>query len=867
MRAVPLANPKSITISGEKCVRCDDGSRGCNIHHSVVFNCGQPLHNGAPAGILVKGDDNRVWDSTIFNVSSGQGELVAITEFGQNRHSEFFNVAARRIDTRHGLPLSNASSCAFAGGLVTGDAPLLLEDAPRFDFRPTSRSPLFQSGVKHPPELGPHPNVGAYQPGDSWRPGCTFHPRCGLGGKTDDAAAWGEHGRYETVQACVDAVASHSEGGTCSLRAGVHREAITIPPTRRGVVRIVGGDNVTLSGTTVITGEWVRQGSSRVYTVDLPRGVTTDQVFVNGEMAFESRWPNTNLTSVVSEAAWGVSTNSSAPSLLNPDELGYVKDPALAGLGINLAGALLTLQAGTRVWTWTRRVTSHDNDTVYYVGGLMPEKGKASDLRILYTLSDLPGLLDSDNEWFLDRRSSRLSLRVNGGGSPAAHVVEIKRRPLCLSAPAADGRRVPPPVHVENLNMHGCTFSLQSCFGCTVRNISAAYPSHAREVPFRNFPRPTGPPIAVTTLAGNDSSIEGLSLRHSSVTGLLMIGSRNSAREVLVENSNWFGSLDFPAIQLGFQRMLCDYRNASQFSPAHCGHDLAATAASSAPDTRLAARGPGGESNVITRVTVSKTGGGGIVTSQLANEISYARVVDGQLIGLDQAGVHADNLGAHGFPQNPGPPLCAAPGGATGGGNCSKFWHHNWVFRQREKCVRGDDGTVDLRVHHSVIFDCGVGPPNMFAPRASPCGAMFKGDRNAYWANTVWNTRGQGDLVVDTRHGPPCTESGCVPENAHSVFLNSAQRRIATKGRGWRNGSFAGSVGVVGGLVHAANVSVMRLHDPERLQFWPVAGSPLLGAGVRHAPFVMGGHPDVGAYQAGDRWVAGCTFFRGCDAR
>ena len=32
------------------------------------------------------------------------------------------------------------------------------------------------------------------------------------------------------------------------------------------------------------------------------------------------------------------------------------------------------------------------------------------------------------------------------------------------------------------------------------------------------------------------------------------------------------------------------------------------------------------------------------MTSQLANEISYARVVDGQLIGLDQAGIHADNL-------------------------------------------------------------------------------------------------------------------------------------------------------------------------------------------------------------------------------
>ena len=39
----------------EKCVRCDDGSESCSVHHAVVFNCGMPLRNGAPAGILLKG--------------------------------------------------------------------------------------------------------------------------------------------------------------------------------------------------------------------------------------------------------------------------------------------------------------------------------------------------------------------------------------------------------------------------------------------------------------------------------------------------------------------------------------------------------------------------------------------------------------------------------------------------------------------------------------------------------------------------------------------------------------------------------------------------------------------------------------------
>jgi hypothetical protein len=147
----------------------------------VVFNCGQPLHNGAPAGILVKGDRNKVWACTIFNTSAvGQGDLVAITDFGQNKHSQFFNVAARRIGTRRGPTLS-ANSTAFSGGLVTGESlvSLRLADPSSLHFMPQKDSPLFGTGVMHAPdEPVAHPNVGAYQQADTWVPGCTFHPRC-----------------------------------------------------------------------------------------------------------------------------------------------------------------------------------------------------------------------------------------------------------------------------------------------------------------------------------------------------------------------------------------------------------------------------------------------------------------------------------------------------------------------------------------------------------------------------------------------------------------------------------------------------------------------------------------------------------------
>jgi len=179
----------------------------------------------------------------------------------------------------------------------------------------------------------------------------------------------------------------------------------------------------------------------------------------------------------------------------------------------------------------------------------MPEKGGPTGLRILYTLSDLPSLL-SENEWWLDREASQLWMWVRGGGTPAQHAVEIKRHSFCVSAlaPPVTHTGVAPPVHLSGLGLHGCTFELRGCNNCTVINVSAVYPSHAREVPFRNFPRPIGPAIAVTTLSGSDSRIDGLHLQHSSVTGLLIEGDRNVCREALIENTNCRFTRNLPLV-------------------------------------------------------------------------------------------------------------------------------------------------------------------------------------------------------------------------------------------------------------------------------------------------------------------------------
>ena len=587
-------------------------------------------------------------------------------------------------------------------------------------------------------------------------------------------------GCFRTVQQCVDAVLSApcddgqdgtacDAGGRCDLRPGVYHEEIVVRPRqgrgRRGLT--IAGSS---SGGSVLTGaetlrslHWV-QHSGSIYRTLLPEHLRgrhdLQQLWVHGELAFEARWPNANLTSVVTQASWGSTTNSSAPT--NSSHRGWLTDGAMARANTSFAGALLTLNAGTRVWTWTRRVESHVADTLTYTGQLVPERGGPSGLEMLYFVSGTLPLLDHENEWFIDVNTSTLYLWAPGGSAPADGSVSIKTHDLCVDSHA-------PAAHLEALEFRGCTFALRQCDGCGARNISLEYPSYSREVSFRNVPSPdtVAAVPTVTLVLGNRSRIENLRLRYSNIAGLVLIGSGHTVREVLISDVDWLGSLDFPAIQIGFAEMNCRYGhhfNVSTFDPSVCGHDLQqqqlqqeellgirtnmtrdtysagvdSTTASTARQqgmlhTRSTAAHPLGQDNVITRVTIRRYGGGGIVTSQLSNEVSFSHLSEGQLIGLDQAGIHADNLDAH---------FSALCGGVN---NCSKHWHHNWVHDQREKGIRGDDGTLNTSIHHNVVFNCGGKPQaTMMTARASGCGIMIKGDWNDISANTIFN--------VCTRH-------------------------------------------------------------------------------------------------------------------
>lgn len=450
-----------------------------------------------------------------------------------------------------------------------------------------------------------------------------------------------------------------------------------------------------------------------------------------------ARWPNANLTAggeaslpggPLSKTSW---CKTSASTRLRD---GVVACDGLNATGVDWTGAVATLNVGYRFLTWTRRVTAYypGNGSFAYnslcsttgkVGGRGSYLDKAADNLVF--LSGVLGALDAPGEWFIDEASWTLYAWMPDSGAPAGRV-RLKTRDYCLDVAPTH------PVHLANVSMRGCTFRLQNCSGCSVDAVSLSFPTHARELLSREVVE--GPSPAVTLLAGSHSTVTRLHLRYATAAGLKIVGDNNTVRDCLLEDNGWLPSIDYSPIQLGFGSGLptLDAQRATGHNAALGGHE----------------GGTQGNDNRVERVTIRRFGECGILTSQRSNEISYSHVYHGGLTGLDSAGIHADNTYVSCMNWTLPPDRRA---------NCTKVWHHNWVHDCREKCMRGDDGNLNLTTHHNVLFNCGVASEaDRNDPHAST-GFIVKGEYNQYWANTIFNSdpTGQGDLcaVTSPLHG------------------------------------------------------------------------------------------------------------------
>lgn len=213
-------------------------------------------------------------------------------------------------------------------------------------------------------------------------------------------------------------------GDTCHVRAGTYRETVIPAHSGSAGARITftpyNGESVTVSGAEVVTGWTPDKGSIyKSQGVNWDLGTGRNQIFVDGRMMPEARWPNTGPD--VSNPAWAVAENA-GPRHGEPSA--FIVDSHLTQPDGFWNGATVVHQGYWGWWSRAEPVTNYTRGRVELQGGNATLGDPTTGT--LYWLVGKLEALDANGEWFKD--ASGLYLWTPQGDNPSGRTVEAKKR-------------------------------------------------------------------------------------------------------------------------------------------------------------------------------------------------------------------------------------------------------------------------------------------------------------------------------------------------------------------------------------------------------------------------------------------------------
>ncbi|MGG5741905.1 carbohydrate binding domain-containing protein [Bacillus cereus group sp. IBL03679] len=229
---------------------------------------------------------------------------------------------------------------------------------------------------------------------------------------------------FQTIQ---HAASVASAGDTVYIRGGTYRE--TAIPANSGTsgnpitYQSYNGETVIVSGNDVVTGWSLDNGS--IYKAPMSWSLKAgNQVFVDGVMMDEARWPNQT----------GTLLNPTRSSAQSGSDATHVVDTTLPGGDNFWNGATIWITSGSGWIAQTSTVTAYDSVNKKLTFGSLYRTGSSYNSKSgnKYYLSGIKAALDTKNEWWYDSSNSQLYLWTPGGDNPSSHIVEAKRRSTAI---------------------------------------------------------------------------------------------------------------------------------------------------------------------------------------------------------------------------------------------------------------------------------------------------------------------------------------------------------------------------------------------------------------------------------------------------
>lgn len=337
---------------------------------------------------------------------------------------------------------------------------------------------------------------------------------------------------FRTIQRAASIV---KLGDTCHIRGGVYRE--TVQPWKSGQdgrpIRFVAhrGEQVVVSGADPITG-WKRHRGN-IWKADMPWSLgRNNQVFFDGTMLPEARWPNdtdgdpftSNGAPISTGGDWGLTCD------LLPGDL--ANDAWQGGVAWVIAGARWTSFTATiaSYKAAEKKVLFSIPDPAWVREHMNPRRGGE-----FYLVGCLAGL-DAPGEWYYEKGDSTLYLIPPVDDDPNRHEVLARRR---ITAIDLKGRS---HIQFSDLHIHAGGVDMDDAHRCLIERMRATHIAHTR-----------GGQTAASLnekcalyIAGDGNTIRDCEIAFSAGDGIRVGGNDNRVINCYIHHTNYLGSYGAP---------------------------------------------------------------------------------------------------------------------------------------------------------------------------------------------------------------------------------------------------------------------------------------------------------------------------------
>lgn len=339
-------------------------------------------------------------------------------------------------------------------------------------------------------------------------------------------------------------------GDTCYIRGGLYRETVVPAHSGTSVSRITfasyNGEPVVVSGADLLNVSW-NVYSNSIYTAN-----TTNvfrQLFVDGEMMNEARWPNASVDQLLTEPRAAVGASGTNV---------FFSDANLPS--IDLLGATLQVFPGTPNGEYaanTRVITNYNSTTktLYWAAPTAYTVNAGNPYYLYGKLS----LLDIPTEWCLDGAAGKVYLWTTSGTSPTNHTVEIKTR---AEAFVLDNLSY---LTVTGICVFAAGISMSNSSYSVVDNCHLRYSQHSTTADWVLSGIPT---LAACIVSGTGNIWRNSSISFSSQDGITITGGTSCmVSNCVIRNVDYYPGNYYAAVKIfgsSHQVVNCTFTNSGR---------------------------------------------------------------------------------------------------------------------------------------------------------------------------------------------------------------------------------------------------------------------------------------------------------------